>query len=359
MALTHGLGIYGDGVGVVTPLDDRMWQIGVWTKTPTPNLIRAGLLYNGTSTIVSGKANMSYDVAPFAAVSTRGATQGAVPFSNGATENIATDVLGNPLVAPGSNSAYHVVFAWQRDFALDGINSDPVLGVIQGSSAPSPSVPSLSSYPGAIELARILVPAGVTATNSGTTITQTAPFTTVDGGTLVFRTTTDMNLYTPLKTGDLALCLANNVVYRWSGSAWKEWESDWITWTTAPTNLAVGTGGSASSSQRYRWINGRALFKCKYVLGSSGASVSDSPVINLPFSLAPLTTRFAALDGSGSIYDLSTTTAYFVRARINVTTADQVVISQFTGSYVAISSSSPMTWASGDELGVEFWGDPA
>lgn len=214
MVLTYGEGLYGNGAGVVTPLDHRMAQITGFTKTTTPNLIRPGLLYNGTATIVSGTSGMSYDVAPFSAVSTRGATQGAVPFANDAIANVVTTA------APGSNSRYDVVYAWPRDYAIDGVDSVPVLGVEQGTAAASPTVPSLSAYPGAIELARILVPAGVTGTDSGTTITQTSPFTSVDGGLVPFRTTTEMNLWTTALTGQLALDLSDGATYRWDGSAW-------------------------------------------------------------------------------------------------------------------------------------------
>lgn len=213
MTLSHGEGIYGDGAGVVTPLEHRLAQIGPYSKTTTANVIRAGLFYNGTPTIVSGTANMSYNVAAFSAVSTRGATQGVVPFANDATANVATTA------APGSNSRIDVVYAWPRDFAIDGTDSTPVLGVVQGTAAASPTVPSLAAYPGAIELARITVPAGVTATNSGTTITQTAPFTTVDGSPIPFRSTTEMNLWTP-STYQRGWDISTGLYYQYTGSAW-------------------------------------------------------------------------------------------------------------------------------------------
>lgn len=184
MTATHGVGTYGNAAGTVTPLDHKMAQLGHVVKTAA-NTIRPGLFWDGSATIVSGKANMSYDVRAFTCVTSRGATLGAVFLSNDAVYNVTTTA------APGSNSRYDVVYIWQREYSIDGTDSNPVIGVVQGTAAASPSVPSLSSFPGAIELARILVPSGVTATNSGTTITQTAPFTAAAGAVVPVRTTTE------------------------------------------------------------------------------------------------------------------------------------------------------------------------
>ncbi len=184
MTATHGVGTYGNAVGTVTPLDHKMAQLGLIVKTAA-NTIRPGLFWDGNATVVSGKANMSYDVRALAAVLSRSATAGAVLLTNDAVFNVVTTA------APGSNSRYDVVYLWQREFSIDGTDSNPVIGVVQGTAAASPTVPSLAAFPGAISLAQILVPAGVTATNSGTTITQTAPFTAAAGGVVAFRNTTE------------------------------------------------------------------------------------------------------------------------------------------------------------------------
>lgn len=211
MAVKHGLGTYGNAVGTVTPEDHKLAQAGLIVKDTTGK-IRAGLFYTGTETIVSGKANMSYDVAAFTAALTRGASSGAVLLANDGVVNVVTTA------APGSNSRYDVVYVWQREYSLDGTDSEPVIGVVQGTAAASPSVPSLSAFPGAIELARILVPAGVTATNSGTTITQTAKFTAAAGGVVHFRNSTDRDAETGLAVGQLGE--VSELLYVWGGSAW-------------------------------------------------------------------------------------------------------------------------------------------
>lgn len=245
--ITKGLGTYGNAVGTVTPLDHKMAQLGVVLKTAA-NTIRPGLFWDGNSTVVSGKANMSYDVRAFSAVLSRGATAGAVLLTNDGTYNVVTTA------APGSNSRYDVVYLWQREYSLDGTDSNPVIGVVQGTAAASPTVPSLSSFPGAIELARILVPAGVTATNSGTTITQTAPFTSTDGSPVVFRNTTEMNAWTAALPEQTARDLSTNVNYRWDGSNWRR-TLPYLEMTCAATidNNQARTLGTVSTPIAAAW----------------------------------------------------------------------------------------------------------
>ena len=152
---------------------------------------------------------------------------------------------------------------------------------------------------------------------------------------------------------------STEIVYRYDGSTWKEWESDWIIWTTAPSNLVVGSGGPASSLQRYKWINGRIYFNFKFILGSSGASMGTQPTLNLPLSVILRIPANNIAEGDAGAYDLSLTTGYFCKMLIQ--TATTVYIRHtYTGSATStINSTSPFTWAAGDMLAGGFWGDPA
>jgi hypothetical protein len=147
------------------------------------------------------------------------------------------------------------------------------------------------------------------------------------------------------------------ITYRYNGSAWKEWDSDWISWATAPTNITVGTGGSAASIQRYKWIAGRIYFDFKFVLGSSGASVATGPVLNLPISVAiPVTNGITT--GDGSIRDVSVpSTPAFTKATL--LTATTVGLFTYTGTTANITATAPMTWAAGDIFAGGFWAEPA
>lgn len=284
MTATHGEGPYGNAVGVTTPVEHKMAQVAEFVKTTTKNIIRPGVLYNGDASLVAGTAGMSYDVDAFTIVTQRSATSGVVKWANDGTVNVATTA------APGSNSRYDVVYAWHREYALDGVNSDPVIGVAQGTAAASPTVPSLTAYPGAVELARILVPAGVTATNSGTTITQTAPFTTTDGGKVVFRTTTEMNLWTTALTDQLAVDLSSMVTYRWNGAAWVS-PFGW----TAPT-LATGiTDVAGAQPTRYGKLYDRVFVD----IAIDGSSGSGYTLFTLPAGFRPSgTVRIPATVGT-------------------------------------------------------------
>lgn len=157
--------------------------------------------------------------------------------------------------------------------------------------------------------------------------------------------------------GDRGYQIDTAVTYRYDGSAWVAWESDWITWATAPTNLTVGTGGSASTLQRYKWVAGCLSFEVKYVLGSSGSSVGTAPSINLPLSISLTMPSLPALTGEASLYDLSTTGSFYGKFRAETATA--VRINSYTGTFANITATAPFTWAAGDILGGTFWANPA
>jgi len=212
MTAFKGLGTYGNAVGVVTPLDHKLADASLITKA-SGNLIRTGLFWGGTATIVTGTAGMAYSVAGYTCATTRGVSSGAVIGGNDGALSVSTSA------APGSNSRYDVVYHWHREFSLDGTDSNPVIGVIQGTAAASPTVPSLAAFPGAIALATILVPAGVTATNSGTTITQTAPFTATAGAAIMFRNLTEANAATVID-GTRGMLLDTGVNINRVSGAW-------------------------------------------------------------------------------------------------------------------------------------------
>lgn len=263
MTATHGRGTYGNGVGTVTPYDDKMGMIGEVAKSAA-NVIRPGIFWDGNTTIVSGKANMSYDVRAFSAALSRGATAGAVKLANDATYNVATTA------APGSNSRYDVVYLWQREYQLDGTDSEPVIGVVQGTAAASPTVPSLSAYPGAIELARILVPAGVTATNSGTTITQTGKFTASAGGVIAFRSTTERDEDT-YQEGQLGWLIDTNTPIVYNGSAWL---------TVSTRKVTTGSFTAASSVSVESVFEAGYSYRVTYVVtAASGASTQTMQLL--------------------------------------------------------------------------------
>lgn len=162
-----------------------------------------------------------------------------------------------------------------------------------------------------------------------------------------------------MSIGNTGYQIDTGTTYRYNGTVWQIWASNWISWTTPPTNITVGTGGSAATVQEYKYIAGRVLFRVKYGLGTTGSSMGTGPLINLPISLVLPSPRFAELVSAGTIYDLSVPATFQARGRINLAVANQVIITSYTGTHATITATAPMTWAAGDELAVEFWGDPA
>lgn len=354
MTATHGEGTYGNAVGVTTPVEHKMAQVTEFVKTTTKNIIRPGVLYNGDASLVDGTAGMSYDVDAFSIVTQRSATSGVVKWANDGTLNVATTA------APGSNSRYDVVYAWHREYALDGVDSNPVIGVVQGTAAASPTVPSLSAFPGAVELARILVPSGVTATNSGTTFTQTAPFTAVDGGTVIFRTSTEINAWTTALTGQLAFDLATSITYRYNSSAWVRWSMPRTAFTPTVGGFTSATTGPTLTGW-WAISGGLASGLVTGKLGTGTITVGTITV-TLPFTV---NTTGWLLGASGS--GIPGTVTYFndgvqeyagVAILQNSTTALMKRFSAADGSINLVSSTAPFTWGTLDEFSFAFAGLP-
>lgn len=341
MTAFKGLGTYGNAVGVVTPADHKQDNSGLVVKT-SGNTVRSGLFWGGTATIVSGKANMSYDVAAYTCATSRGATSGTVFGGNDGTFNVVTTA------APGSNSRYDVVYHWHREYSLDGTDSNPVIGVIQGTAAASPTIPSLSAFPGAIALATILVPAGVTATNTGTTIAQVAPFTAVDGGAVRVRNSTELAAYTPMD-GAYALQLDTGLSSKRVAGAWKGWNSDWISFTPTISGLTVGNGTFPTA--RYKYVDGSLNVECQFVFGSTSAVTASLRVTN-PVTVDALN----ALDnfplGMAAFLDAGTAAYEGFIVAVSTTQAD-IRTSQASGTYTqpgGISSTVPFTFGTADSI---------
>lgn len=212
MTARSGEGTYGDGVGVVTPLAHKLSQNGPLVRDSTGR-VRSGVFYAGTTSLVSGKANMSYDVAAFEAAVSRGRAKGTSFPTNDGVVNVATTT------APASNSRYDVIYVQQREVSEGDPDSSAVIGVVQGAAAAVPVVPSIPS--GAIELGRALVGAGITATTAAT-ITQTAPFTTVSGTPIPARSKAAVDAITGYPVGTLAQDLSTGATYRFDGSSWQK-----------------------------------------------------------------------------------------------------------------------------------------
>jgi len=151
------------------------------------------------------------------------------------------------------------------------------------------------------------------------------------------------------------------ITYRYNGSAWKAWESDWITYTPTLAGITIGTGGSAASAWSYKYVLGDIRVKGGAILGSSGGAVTGVPTITIPANRVALVHPYEATAGGAVLYDTSTTTPYLVTVGTDNTNVDKVRLYPHNSGAVvsAISATVPFTWAAGDAITVDFTYRPA
>jgi len=155
---------------------------------------------------------------------------------------------------------------------------------------------------------------------------------------------------------------ANNMIYRWNGSVWKPWDSDWITYTPTLTGVAIGTGGSATNTAAYRFVAGQVKVRGVITLGSSGSSVSGTIVVTLPVTALALRHPYQRYDGAATFYDLSAVQNYYSAPTANNASVTDINILSFYGTNglrAGTGASTPFTWAAGDSISYDLTFDPA
>jgi hypothetical protein len=221
---------------------------------------RTGLLYPQSTTIVTGKANMSYDIAPCNPVINRAAGEGIYRFS-------ATGVTNAPTTAaPTANSRIDIIWVKQNDPAKADANNLAVAGVTQGVVAASPVAPAIPA--GAIELARATVGPNITATTSAS-ITQTFRYTALKDTPIKVRNVAERAEITAPRQGQrvarLDLDATGRTLESWNGTAWdsgfRHVEFVRANQADAPANTIWGPGYldtaiDASQSRNYAdWLS--------------------------------------------------------------------------------------------------------
>lgn len=188
--------------------DTRLINAGM-VECNTAGVPRVGILPAHYNPLVTGTAGMSYQVAAFNAVTSRSGNGVEFIANDGAT-SVATTA------APGANSRIDVI--WVRSLFTtyaDG-SSDPVFGVTQGVAAASPSKPSIPA--GALELATAVILSTTTQTSTAV-ITQTHPYTAMEGGSVPLRNQTEQDAWAPAN-GATAFRIDTGRMYVRGGDAW-------------------------------------------------------------------------------------------------------------------------------------------
>lgn len=166
--------------------DTRRNQAGLVVKnadgTPRPGIFPAH-----TNPLVTGRADMAYDVASFFAATSR-LNDGVELVANNGVTIVPTTA------APGSNSRIDVIWVRARFLQhADGSNL-PEFGVTQGVAAAVPVKPAIPT--GALELATAVI-TSTTTTTATAVITQTHPYTAAEGGVVLLRNQTEQDAWTP------------------------------------------------------------------------------------------------------------------------------------------------------------------
>lgn len=206
--------------GKASFLDARRDMSGLFICDKTTMLPIAGILDRSQDNLVTGNSNsMSVTVHPFNAVLNR---YGALLIQNDGNVNV-------PLAAaPSANSRIDVVYVKQnetRSPMSDG-SDVPGFGVVKGTAAATPVAPSVPA--GALALAQVLLPAGVSNTAaSGVVITQTYIGAAMRGDMLRVQSSAQRDAMTMVPDGTLLHNVADNCDYVRKGGKWRGWNMPW------------------------------------------------------------------------------------------------------------------------------------
>lgn len=193
---------------------------GLFVCDKTTMMPIAGILDRSQDNLVTGNSDsMSVTVHPFNAVLNR---YGALLVQNDGNVKV-------PLhAAPSANSRIDVVYVKQNETRSPMSDSSdvPAFGVVAGTTSAVPVAPAVPA--GALALAQVLVPAGVSNTAAaGVVITQTYIGAAMKGDMLRVQTSAQRDALTTVPEGTLLHNVADNCDYVRKGGKWRGWNMPW------------------------------------------------------------------------------------------------------------------------------------
>lgn len=195
-------------------LDARRDMSGLFVCDKTTMLPIAGILDSSQDNLVTGNSNsMSVTVHPFNAVLNR---YGALLIQNDGNVKVPLNA------APSANSRIDVVYVKQHETRppMSDDSDFPVFGVMRGVAAATPVAPSVPD--GALALAQVLLPAGVSNTAAtGVVITQTYIGAAMKGDMLRVQTSAQRDALPTVPEGTLLHNVADNCDYVRKDGKWK------------------------------------------------------------------------------------------------------------------------------------------
>lgn len=206
--------------GKASFLDARRDMSGLFVCDKTTMMPIAGILDRSQDNLVTGNSDsMSVTVHPFNAVLNR---YGALLIQNDGNVNVLLNA------APSANSRIDVVYVKQNETRSPmSDNSDvPEFGVVKGTASAVPVAPAVPA--GALALAQVLLPAGVSNTAaSGVVIAQTYIGAAMKGDMLLVQTSAQRDALTDVPEGTLLHNVADKCDYVRKGDRWRGWNMPW------------------------------------------------------------------------------------------------------------------------------------
>lgn len=215
------------------PVDaERLLLAGLVTKnadgTPRVGVFPTGVVATGAA-LVTGRASMGYDVAPFKGVSSRTGV-GVELQANDAVAVVPTTA------APPANSRLDVIWFRAQFTANTDATNSPVFGVTQGVAAGVPTKPAIPA--GATELAVATI-LSTTTTTASVVITQTHQFTATAGSTVLMRNRAELDAWAA-PVGETARTLDSDLL-------WVRRATPTLGWYVAPGQRLAYMAGSTTS----------------------------------------------------------------------------------------------------------------
>lgn len=202
--------------GKASFLDARRDMSGLFVCDNTTMMPIPGILDRSQDNLVTGDSNsMSVTVHPFNAVLNR---YGALLLQNDGNVNVSLPA------APSANSRIDVVYMKQNEtrYPMSDSSDSPTFGVAKGVAAATPVAPAVPA--GALALAQILLPAGVSNTAAGgVVITQTYVGAALKGDKLLVQTSEQRDAITHVPEGTVLHNVADSCDYVRKGGKWRGW----------------------------------------------------------------------------------------------------------------------------------------
>lgn len=247
--------------GKASFLDARRDMSGLFVCDKTTMMPIAGILDRSQDNLVTGRSDsMSVTVHPLNAVLNR---YGALLIQNDG------DVKVTLAAPPSANSRIDVVYVKQNEARspMSDSSNVPEFGVAQGVAAATPVAPSVPA--GALGLAQVLLPAGVSNTAAaGVVITQTYIGAAMKGDMLRVQNSSQRDALTSVPEGTLLHNVADGCDYVRRDNAWMPYSGQ---------TIETGLPFFAGNFLRLMMLNGVV-----YATGSGGpkANVNESNMYN-------------------------------------------------------------------------------